>query len=373
MAKAVVDFWPPTLRAKYHLDDLVDPDIAKSNERNTKCPARENITTKLPKGWPLSLQSPLAWSTNSFHEESEHTYILSPLEIAEIDAALSRVKESRIDFDDIKKSTFVLPTLGASLQTLSHRVHNGCGFVVVRERIRLKIELIPPLVFPKYHHFDFEPVVHVTDAKWTGVNASERRPIFSNQAQPFHADIFCGVLGLYHLEEARSGGDTLLASSWTVYNELAATRPDIIHTLTQNDWVHDTFGCNPPYYQQPLLYNHAGKIILNFARRVLKGAPMTARSRDIRPMTEAQAEALDAVHFCALKHSLKVDMRSGDMCFVNNLAIMHSRSAFEDDEPHTRYVLRVWLNNPDLGWQMPPRLQLFWDRTFAPLDEVTDY
>ena len=100
---------------------------------------------------------------------------------------------------------------------------------------------------------------------------------------------------------------------------------------------------------------------------------MTPRSRDIPPMTEAQAEALDAVHFCALKHSLKVDMRSGDMCFVNNLAIMHSRSAFEDDEPHTRYVLRVWLNNPDLGWQMPPRLQLFWDRTFAPLDEVMDY
>ena len=108
MAKAVVDFWPPTLRAKYHLDDLSaakqplagvlsadigwTPDIAKSIERNAKRPARENITTKLPKGWPLSLQSPLAWSTNSFREESEYTYILSPLEIAEVDAALSRVK-----------------------------------------------------------------------------------------------------------------------------------------------------------------------------------------------------------------------------------------------------------------------------------------
>ena len=100
---------------------------------------------------------------------------------------------------------------------------------------------------------------------------------------------------------------------------------------------------------------------------------MTPRSRDIPPMTEAQAEALDAVHFCALKHSLKVDMRRGDMCFVNNLAIMHSRSAFEDDEPHKRYVLRLWLNNPDLGWQMPPRLQLFWDKTFAPHDEIMDY
>ena len=108
MAKEVVDFWPPTLRAKYHLDGLLaakqplagilsadigwTPEFAKFNERNTKSPARENITPKLPKGWPLTLQSPLAWSTNSFREESEYMYILSPLELAEVDAALSRVK-----------------------------------------------------------------------------------------------------------------------------------------------------------------------------------------------------------------------------------------------------------------------------------------
>ena len=67
--------------------------------------------------------------------------------------------------------------------------------------------------------------------------------------QPFHADIFCDVLALYHLEEARNGGDTLLASSWTVYNELAATRPDIIDTLTQSDWVHDTFVFDHHYHQ----------------------------------------------------------------------------------------------------------------------------
>ena len=108
MAKEAVNFWPPTLRTKYNLDGLSaakqplagilsadigwTPDIAKFNERNTKRPARENITMKLPKGWPLSLQGPLAWSTNSFLEESEYTYVLSPLEIAEVDTALSHVK-----------------------------------------------------------------------------------------------------------------------------------------------------------------------------------------------------------------------------------------------------------------------------------------
>ena len=37
-----------------------------------------------------------------------------------------------------------------------------------------------------------------------------------------------------------SGGETYLAPSLSIYNELAATRPDIIRTLAENDWVHDT-------------------------------------------------------------------------------------------------------------------------------------
>jgi len=58
--------------------------------------------------------------------------------------------------------------------------------------------------------------------------------------QPFHADVFCDVLALFFLSVANEGGENLLASSWKVYNELAATRPDIIQLLAQDDWVHDT-------------------------------------------------------------------------------------------------------------------------------------
>lgn len=113
---------------------------------------------------------------------------------------------------------------------------------------------------------------------------------------------------------------------------------------------------------------------------------MTPRNPKIPPVTEAQAEALDAVHFCAQKHAIKLPLRAGDMCFVNNFAIMHSRASFKD-EPSTRsdhvdelpaslsrrYVLRLWLNNPLKGWKIPPGLQLAWDRIFTPLEEIEDY
>lgn len=76
-------------------------------------------------------------------------------------------------------------------------------------------------------------------------------------------------------------------------------------------------------------------------------------------MTEAQAEALDAVHFTAEKHCIALDCKSGDMQFWNNLAILHSREGFTDEkrsdnkEPQKRHLLRLWLRNNENPWRSP--------------------
>ena len=56
------------------------------------------------------------------------------------------------------------------------------------------------------------------------------------------------------------------------------------------------------------------------------------RSKDIPPITEAQAEALDALHFIAEKNAVSLDFRQGDVQYVNNLSIFHARDAFTDSE-----------------------------------------
>lgn len=45
---------------------------------------------------------------------------------------------------------------------------------------------------------------------------------------------------MYVLNKAAIGGNILLASSWTVYNEIASEHPDLIAELTKSEWVHDT-------------------------------------------------------------------------------------------------------------------------------------
>lgn len=396
----VSDFYPSALRAKYHLDDFPVaqrplskissanigwvPDLDQFKERRAARLKNEALETEVPRRWPQVMHGPLVWRGSDMQAQSQYIYNLSPSDTAEIEAALSRMKNSGLDLENINQFTFPLPKLGPALEDLTHQVHEGCGFAVLRGlqpwTYSKEENIIIYLGLSSYigerrgrQNLAGSKLTHIADVKSAGVSLSERRPIFSNLAQPFHADLFCDILALYYLNHAKTGGETSLASSWKVYNELAASRPDVIHTLAENNWTHDTYGCNPPFYQQPLLYNHDGKIILNFSRRILTGAPMTPRSTDIPPLTETQAEALDALHFCAQEHSLKLNSKKGDMLFINNLAVMHSRSPFEDDEENSRYALRLWLSNPDKAWKIPPTLQLDWDRTFAPLEGIKDH
>ena len=51
----------------------------------------------------------------------------------------------------------------------------------------------------------------------------------------------CDILCLYSLGVAMNGGETLFAPSAAVYNEIAATRPDVIGTLADPTWIYNKF------------------------------------------------------------------------------------------------------------------------------------
>jgi hypothetical protein len=95
------------------------------------------------------------------------------------------------------------------------------------------------------------------------------------------------------------------------------------------------FGQNPPYIERPLLYYLNNKIIVHYARRNLTGFMGLPRSPGIPPITEAQAEALDALHFLGERFNLGLNFQKGDIQYINNLGIFHARDAFRDSSEHT--------------------------------------
>jgi hypothetical protein len=83
------------------------------------------------------------------------------------------------------------------------------------------------------------------------------------------------------------------------------------------------------------------------------------------PLTPMQLDVLSTVLDLAQKHQLAVSLKPGDILFVNNFSNMHTREPFEDEGRSKRHLLRLWLHNEDLGWNVPKELQSSWDAIYA--------
>jgi len=179
----------------------------------------------------------------------------------------------------------------------------------------------------------------------------------------FHTDVG-DLIALIALETAAEGGVSRISSGGRVYNELAATRPDLVGTLAE-PWPLDSFGGNPGYTMRPLLYYEGGHVVIQYSRRHFTGYGLQKRSAHIPPISEAQAEALDAVHFLAEKYSLGLNFQKGDIQYINSMGLLHARDAFRDDKEHVRHLIRLWLRNDELAWQTPGPLQPIWKRLYS--------
>jgi hypothetical protein len=113
-----------------------------------------------------------------------------------------------------------------------------------------------------------------------------------------------------------------------------------------------------------LLYFYGGRVILNFAREPLLGLHGIRRAEGVAYLTPAQQEALDFIEVIATESQLVLKAELGDLLFVNNHAVLHSRKAFHDTPDMSRYLVRMWLKHSKLAWKLPLALQEGNDRIY---------
>lgn len=159
-----------------------------------------------------------------------------------------------VPLGQLNQETFVLPKLHDTLRAISREIHQGHGFKVVRgvpvdkytreENIIVYAGLashIAPVRGRQDHLWQGKPadvvISHIKDIS-REVDANRiGAPAYTAEKQVFHTDAG-DVIALFALGEAAEGGQSYLSSSWHVYNELAATRPDLIRTLAE-PWASD--------------------------------------------------------------------------------------------------------------------------------------
>lgn len=151
----------------------------------------------------------------------------------------------------VSTETFPLPSLHAELRKLSSELHSGHGFFVIRgvrvenhsreENIIIYAGLsahIAPQRGRQDKKFDGKPaavvLTHIKDLSRSNISGNIGSPAYTTDKQVFHTDSG-DIVSLFALDSALEGGASKLASTWKVYNEIAGTRPDLIHTLSQ-DW-----------------------------------------------------------------------------------------------------------------------------------------
>ncbi|EAW10806.1 TauD/TfdA family dioxygenase [Aspergillus clavatus NRRL 1] len=363
------------------------PDYDKYKARGQRRKATESLPQTLPPGFPEKLSSPLVWEGKDIEQRDDWIYKLDDAQREEIDAALKSFKARGLSLGHVNQETFPLPTLHSTLRELSGELHNGRGFFVLRgldvdkytreENIIIYTGVSSHVGSLRGRQQDqrladgtsiilahIKDLTHTPDGKYIGGPGS------TADKQVFHTDAG-DIISLLCLSPAAEGGESQISSSWLVYNILAKERPDLIWTLSQN-WTVDGFN-NPerPYTSRPLLYHQKAtestpeRVLIQYARRYFTGFLAQPRSANIPPITEAQAEALDALHFLAEEHSAALDFQKGDVQYVNNLSIFHARKGFRDAPGKERHLLRLWLRDPENAWETPEPLKERWNIVYG--------
>lgn len=189
---------------------------------------------------------------------------------------------------------------------------------------------------------------HVTDLGKTQDDPNSRG-YQTREAMDYHCDQ-SSIVGLLCVREPREGGISKIASAIAVYNELLRRSPQSVRLLAAPFcWTKhgEADPSAPAWYTSPVFSVLDGKLCVSFGpRHILKGhalpgAPaLTTAQRQALALTEAIA---DELHF-------GMELRRGDIQFLNNFVTLHTRSAYEDwPEPGRKRLLwRLWLSAPDI-------------------------
>ncbi|MDH3700918.1 MAG: TauD/TfdA family dioxygenase [Alphaproteobacteria bacterium] len=299
---------------------------------------------------------PACWTAEEMRAGAAYLFHLTPTHVDELAAAIVSVEDAAVPIMDISRNGFPLPSLGGDLSDLRREILDGRGFVQIRGFPVDRFDAAQcAIAFWGLSMYLGESVAsqnakghvlgHICDIGQTVANPNQRGP-YSHDTIPFHVDC-CDIVGLMCLHPSKSGGESSLSSSVAVYNAVVERRPDLLGALLE-PYYRDRRGevppGMPPWYKIPVFNFNEGYLSTNIEPTYMGSAD---RHDGVPPMTPQQREALTLVQDLAAELRLDIAFERGDMQFLNNHVIMHSRRAFEDhaEQSGRRHLLRIWLLN----------------------------
>ncbi len=302
------------------------------------------------------IEGPSAWYGRELAKRDDWIFRLDRSDQAEIDRAVASFSASGRPLSQISAETFPLPNLGLRLNGVLQELLEGRGFVLVRG---LDVESCSPeqaaiaymgvgcyFGHPRSQNAKGHLLGHVKDL---GLDISDPtvRYYQTSRRLDYHTDSV-DIVGLLCLKTARAGGESFIASSVTCHNEILERRPDLLPLLFE-PFPTDRRGEVPermlPWFDIPVFNWYEGKLSTIYVRQYIESAQ--ANYPEARRLTREHRDALDLLTTLVNDPEIHLPMQfaPGDMQFLHNHQILHSRNDFvnwPEPERH-RHLLRLWL------------------------------
>lgn len=299
---------------------------------------------------------PAGWTGSELRRPEQRerwTHRLSTAEIDDLRTVAQELVLRGVPVASLEPAHVPVGCLEPVLSDWAHELHHGRGVVLVRglpvgdmstaEVEAAYLAMGVHLGVPGPQNADGDLLGHVRD-DGSDPNDPTVRRYRTRLAQPFHVD-GADVVGLLCLQGARSGGLSQVVSSVTVHHEVLRRRPDL-EPLLHEAWCFDTYGQQPPgarpWFELPMVRGLPDSFSMFYIRWYIDKAqehPGAPR------LTAAQVELLDLIDELCQDPELHLDMdfTPGDIQFLSNRTVLHSRTAYEDDPERPRHLLRLWL------------------------------
>ena len=295
-----------------------------------------------------------AWKPADFPTPDAYSITLTSAHLAAFDAALAAARRAGHAVEDITARDFALDGIAADVAAWRDEVLRGRGFVVLRElsRERYSEDDLCRLFYGLGTHFGRavsqsamgDRLGHVTDV---GGKDRRERAYRTSRELTLHTDR-ADIVAMLCIRKAIAGGLSGYASAHTIYNEILASRPELLEPLFAGFPYHRRGEESPGEpaitpYRVPVFSESEGVMSVVWLRAYIE---MAAKELGT-PLTADELAALDAFEEVGRRPDVQLNfmLEPGQAIFFNNCAVLHNRTSFEDDpDPaRKRHLLRLWL------------------------------
>jgi hypothetical protein len=298
---------------------------------------------------------PAGWLPSDLGNVSNWAYQITDDDVDELAGAVASFKKAGLPAVEVNRETFPLGRLAKTVSEIRRELMDGRGMVMIQrfpiDRLEREEAIIAYLGLGSHignttiQNASGHVLGHVRDI---GRDYTKERGYGTRAELRFHAD-GCDYVGLLCLQTAMAGGESRVASSVTVYNRILEKRPDVIEVLmgefyrTNNG---DVTKGERPWFSQPVFSFTEGYFSAMGIGSTIEKAQLLP---DVPKLTPRQLEAITIYRDTVSECALDIPFVPGDIQFLNNLVMLHSRRSFEDwPEPNRkRHLLRLWLSDHD--------------------------